>query len=157
MSDLINLQNFELLTKSQIQELISNIENRMNENVDLKIEIQPKHYFSKKVYAREIEIKKGTFLVGKIHKYNNLNILSKGDITIFSIEGSMRVQAPYTVVSIPGVKRFAYAHEDCIWTTIHGTDETDLDKIENEFIANDYSEVFEEDNKLESKEKLWLG
>jgi hypothetical protein len=45
------------------------------------------------------------------------------------------------VVSPPGVKRLAYAHEESIWATIHGTDETDVDKIEEQFIAKDYSEV----------------
>lgn len=98
-------------------------------------ELPVRHYFSQGVYARELFIPKDTLLTGKIHKYQQLNILSKGDISVLTEEGVVRVQAPFTIVSPPGTKRIAYAHEDCIWTTIHGTDETDLEKIEAHYIA----------------------
>jgi hypothetical protein len=65
----------------------------------------------------------------------------------------MRVQAPFTLVAQPGAKRVILAHTDVVWTTIHGTDETDLEKIENEFIAKTYEEVIP----IGDKEKLWLG
>lgn len=101
-----------------------------------EVEIPVKNYFSKGVYAREIFIPKGTTLTGKVHKYENLNIMSKGDMSVLMEDGSVqRVQAPFTVVSPPGTRRAAYAHEDTIWTTIHGTEETDLEKIEATFIA----------------------
>lgn len=110
------------------------------------------HHFSKDVYARELFIPAGTLIIGKIHKHTNLNILSQGEISLLSIDGVKRVSAPYTVVSSPGVKRLAYAHTDCVWTTIHGTDETDIDKIEDQFIAKNYNEVIED-----NKENLCLG
>lgn len=131
-----------------VQDFITTIEKDMVEMP--QVEIPVTNHFSKGVYAREITIKKGTFVVGKIHKYENLNILSKGEISLMSIDGIIRVKAPYTVVSSPGVKRFAYAHEDCVWTTIHGTEEKDLEKIEDLFIAKSYDEVeylFKEDLK----------
>lgn len=106
-------------------------------------EIPVKHYFSEGVYAREIFIKKGTVLTGHIHKYSQLNILSKGEISVSTEEGIKRISAPFTIVSPAGTKRVAYAHEDCIWTTIHGTHETDIEKIENHFIAKDQNEYLE--------------
>lgn len=106
-------------------------------------EIPVKHYFSEGVYAREIFIKKGTVLTGHIHKYSQLNILSKGEISVSTEEGIKRISAPFTIVSPAGTKRVAYAHEDCIWTTIHGTRETDIEKIENHFIAKDHNEYLE--------------
>lgn len=33
-------------------------------------------------------------------------------------------------------------HEDTVWTTIHGTNETDIDKIEDMFIAKNYEDVY---------------
>jgi len=115
------------------------------------IEIPVKHHFSQGVYAREITIPKGTVLTGKIHKYSQLNILSKGDISVLTEEGIKRVQAPFTIVSPPGTKRVAYAHEESVWTTVHGTDETDLEKIETHFIAQNNAEylAFREMLKLE--------
>ena len=118
-----------------------------------QVEIPVKHYFSQGVYAREITIPAGTVLTGKIHKYEQLNILSKGDISVLTEDGVKRVQAPFTVVSPPGTKRIAYAHEECVWTTIHGTEERDLEKIEVQFIAQTETEYLEfvEMLKLEDK------
>ena len=100
-----------------------------------QVALRLEHYFSDGVYARELHIPKGTLLTGKIHKYANLNIVSKGDVSVL-IDGQIkRVQAPFTLVAPPGAKRIIYAHEDSIWTTIHCTDETDLDKIEAHFTA----------------------
>ena len=107
-----------------------------------QIDIPLKHTFSKNVYAREITIPKGSIIIGKIHKYQNMNIISKGEVSFFSIDGAVRVKAPYTFVASPGVKRVIVAHEETVWTTIHGTSETDLDKLEDEFIAKDYSEFY---------------
>jgi len=156
MSDLVAVFEKPVVSKDEVREIISHLEAQMLEIAEERgaVEIPVTHHFSKDVYAREIEIPKGTIVVGKIHKYQNLNILSKGEISLFSVDGCIRVKAPYTVVSSPGVKRFAYAHEDCVWTTIHGTNETDVDKIETIFIAKSYDEVPEIDGREETK---WLG
>lgn len=106
-----------------------------------QVEIPVRHYFSQGVYAREITIPKGTLCTGLIHKHQQLNILSKGDISVLTADGMVRVQAPFTIVSPAGTKRIALAHEECVWTTIHGTDETDLDKIEAHFIAESDEEL----------------
>lgn len=149
----VNFERTSSLTKSEIREIIGKLEASMIQNPD-QVEIPIKHHFSKDVYAREIFIPKGTCLVGKIHKFENLNILSQGELSLLSIDGVQRVKAPFTVVSSPGVKRFAFAHEDSVWTTIHGTSERDLEKIEETFIAKTYSEV----PKIEDKaEVLCLG
>lgn len=99
-------------------------------------ELEVKHYFSQGVYARELYIPKDTILVGKLHKYKQLNILSKGDISVLIDEEVKRIQAPFTVVSSAGTKRIAYTHEDSVWLTIHGTEETDIDLIEDIFTAS---------------------
>lgn len=118
-----------------------------------QIDIPVKHYFSQGVYAREITIPKDTILTGKIHKFSQLNILSKGDISVLTDEGIKRIQAPFTIVSPPGTKRIAYAHEECVWTTIHGTELTDLEKIEERFIAKDHQDYLEFCEQLKLQEK----
>jgi len=118
-------------------------EMRKREQIDIPV----KHHFSQGVYAREITIPAGTLLTGKVHKYEQLNILSAGEISVLTEDGVKRVSAPFTVVSPPGTKRIAFAHTDCTWTTIHGTHETDLEKIENHFIAEtdaEYSAFLEQ-------------
>jgi quercetin dioxygenase-like cupin family protein len=116
-----------------------------------QIDLPVKHYFSKGVYARELFIPKGAILTGHIHKYENLNIMSKGDMSILTENGVIRVQAPYTIVSPPGTKRLARAHEDTIWTTIHGTEETDLEVIEEKFIAHSNAEYIAFCKQIEEK------
>ncbi len=114
-------------------------------------ELEVKHYFSQGVYARELYIPKDTILVGKLHKYIQLNILSKGDISVLIDEEVKRIQAPFTVVSPAGTKRIAYTHEDSVWITIHGTNETDVGLIEEIFTANseqDYIDFINEQLKL---------
>lgn len=155
-----NLKNFETLSKEEIRSFIAQVEIEVGK-VE-QIEAPLTHHFSKGVYARELFIPKGSIIVGKIHKYENLNILSSGELSIISVDGCFRVKAPFTVVSSPGVKRMAYAHEDSIWTTVHGTEETDVDKIEEIFIAKTYEDVpalnnVIELNVLEFKEAKWLG
>lgn len=112
-----------------ISQSIAEIESHMSEMP--QAEIVTRHHFSPQgVYAREITIPAGVLLTGRVHKYAQLNILSKGDISVLTEDSIRRVQAPFTVVSPPGTKRIAYTHTECVWTTIHACTETDPDKIE---------------------------
>lgn len=105
-----------------------------------QVEVPVRHFFSHGVYAREMTLAKGTLITGKIHKRSQLNILSAGEVSVL-IDGRMeRLKAPYAFVAAAGAKRIIYAHEDCVYTTAHGTHERDLEKIEAHFIANDEAE-----------------
>lgn len=144
-----NEKEIATLPKEQIREMISQIEKFIRENSEL-IEIEVKHYFAKNLYAREMPMKKGELVIGKIHKHENFNILSQGKVSVLSIDGIKVIEAPYSFVGSSGTKRVIYAHEDTVWTTMHGTEEKDLAKIELEFIATDYNEIT-------FQEAKWLG
>lgn len=103
--------------------------------------IETTHHFATGIYAREIFIPKGTLLTGKIHKTDHLNILSKGEITVLTDGGMKRLKAPCTFVATAGTKRAGYAHEDSVWTTIHASLETKLDKLEAELISPTFDEL----------------
>jgi hypothetical protein len=100
-----------------------------------------RHIFAPGSYAREMTIPKGTLIIGKIHKHAHLNIISKGKVRVATEFGPMSFESPYTFVSDVGTKRAVYAIEDTIWTTIHVTTETDLDRIEEYVIAKNYDEL----------------
>lgn len=125
---------------ASIRERILYLESAMKKSQSC-IDIEPMHYFSKGLYAREITIPKGTLLTGKIHKTEHLNIISKGDISVLTEDGPKRIQAPFTMVSQPGTKRVGYAHEETVWTTIHATEETDLVQLEADLIATDFHDT----------------
>jgi len=93
------------------------------------------HHFSPGAYAREMSIPAGLVIVGKIHRHAHLNIISKGVLEVFTeAGGNVRLEAPCTFVSEPGIKRVIYACEDSVWTSVHVTNKTDLAEIEAEVI-----------------------
>jgi len=61
-------------------------------------------------------------------------------------DGIKEVEAPFTVVSPAGTKRIAYAHTDCVWTTILNTNLNNPEQIEKEFTTDDENEWLEFNN-----------
>ena len=119
---------------TELRGKVFEVEDAMRRELKL-LDLPVKHHFAEGLYAREMFIPKGTVVTGHIHKRENMNIMSQGDLSVLTEDGIKRVKAPFTIVSPPGTKRIAYAHEDTIWTTIHPTDERDIEKIEAHFIA----------------------
>ena len=97
------------------------------------------HTFAEGVYVREIFIPAGTLVVGKIHRHSHPNFLMKGRVTVVT-EGKGRetLEAPLSMISPAGTKRIVYTHEDTVWITVHKTEETNINKIEEAVIAKDY-------------------
>ena len=108
-----------------------------------QVDMPVKHHFSLGVYGRELFIPAGTLLTGKVHKYQQLNVLCQGGMSVLTEDGVKRVKAAFIVVSPAGTKRIAYAHTDCIWMTVHATDKVNLAEIEQEFIAQSDAEYLE--------------
>jgi len=134
-------ENMSIEQRNELRDKIAGFEKKLFE-LKGQIEIPIEHHFGKGVYAREMKMPAGSVLVGKIHKFENINILSAGEVSILSQDGGMlQVKAPFTLVAKAGAKRVFYAHSDVVWTVMHGTNETDLEKIENEFIAKNYNEI----------------
>jgi hypothetical protein len=99
------------------------------------------HVFAPGAYGRTLSFPKGTLIVGKIHKHAHLNVLSQGEVLVLTESGGLeRLVGPLTMVSPPGTKRAVYALADTVWTTVHLTDETDLEKIEDHVIAKSYED-----------------
>src|SRR5216683_2107503 len=141
----VNLELFNdldsFVNELSAREKVNILETEMKKQPQVELEI--KHYFSYGVYARELFIPKGIMLTGKIHKYPQLNILIKGEMSVLVDEIIKRVKAPFIVESKAGTKRIAIAHEDSIWITILGTNLKNVEEIENEFIANTEQEYME--------------
>lgn len=99
------------------------------------------HRFTPGCYLREIFMPKGTRIIGKIHATEHFNIILKGKVTVITAEGTEHFEAPHTFVSKAGVQKVVVMHEDCIWQTVHVTNETDLEKIEKEVVVEDYDQL----------------
>lgn len=120
---------------------IAAFEAEMNKLPDeYKLNLKVENHFSLGIYARAVYIPKGTILTGKIHKYPQLNLLMQGSMQVL-VDGEIRtVSAPFITSSPAGIKRIAQALTDCLWVTVHGTHLTDIDEIEQHFIAQDEDE-----------------
>jgi hypothetical protein len=99
------------------------------------------HRFTPGCYLREILMVAGTKIIGKIHATEHFNILLTGSVTVITAEGVEHIKAPYTFISKAGVQKVVVIHEDCIWQTVHVTNETDLEKIEKEVIVEGYDQL----------------
>lgn len=108
-----------------------------------QIELELKHYFCNGICARELFVPKGVTLVGKIHKYPQMHLITKGLIQFSVGEEVKTFKASDIIISPPGSKRIAHALEDTIWIMFLRTDETDIDKIEDYFVANSQEEYLE--------------
>ena len=111
-----------------------------------QVETPLEHKFAEGVYLRELHIPKDTVLIGKRHRLETMNILLEGEISIYMGEDLpvKNLKAPCIFNSKPGVKKLGYTKEGCIFANIHPTKETDLGKIEEQFIIPE-----EEYNKIE--------
>lgn len=100
-----------------------------------EVKLVVEHLFGHKCYARILHIPAGTILTGKEHRFATINLLVKGRIEVAATgEANRMMTAPAFFVAAPGARRAGMVHEDTIWINIHGTDETDVEKIEAEQI-----------------------
>jgi hypothetical protein len=102
------------------------------------IEFPVEHTLIDGVYTRKLFIPKGSFLVGKVHLKECVNIVAKGDISILTETGMGRIQAGHIAVSQQGIQKLGYAHEDTVFVNVFRTDETNIEKIEAEIASEDH-------------------
>ena len=99
-----------------------------------------KHDFAEGLYIRKISCPKGHLVVTKIHKCSHPFFMLKGEVSILTEDGVIRLKAPWYDITKAGTKRVIYMHEDVEWVTVHATKETDIEEIEKEIIAKNYTE-----------------
>lgn len=99
------------------------------------------HTFADGLYIREMRAPRGMINVSKLHKTTHPYFILKGEFSVLTEDGLVRIKAPHFGITKAGTKRVVYFHEDTVWITVHATKETDLEKIEAELIAKTYDEL----------------
>jgi len=123
---------------------VAALENEMHKLPDAKYgdDVAPlKHTFADGLYIRQITMPKGMLLTSKIHKTTHPYFVLKGDVSVLTEQGTVRIKAPFSGITKAGTKRVLYIHEETVWATVHATKQTDLKKIETEVIAKSYDEL----------------
>lgn len=98
-----------------------------------------RHYFLPGVYIREITMPAGSFIIGKIHRTRHFNIIQRGRCSLVSESGTEDLTGPLTFVSEAGVQKALYIHEETVWSTVHLTEERELEALEAALIEADPS------------------
>ena len=108
-----------------------------------------KHTFADGVYIRQMDMIKGSVVVGAIHKHLHAWFLLTGHVTVATEDTTEDYIAPCYVVSTPGVKRVILANEDSIFVNVHKnpSNTKDIDKLEKEIVSFTFEEYEEYINK----------
>ena len=106
------------------------------------------------VLARTVKIPRGHLVVGEVHKFDSINFLIKGELRIHYNGEIRHLKAPSMIVSNANTRKVVFALEDVVWTSIHKTSFTTIDKIEEELIIKEDAKVIEEYLKNINKEDL---
>ena len=114
-----------------------------------------KHHFAPGVYIREIFMPAGSIIIGKIHKTEHFNIIQQGKLSLIDDDKTTFLEGPITFISKGGVQKVLYIHEDTLWSTVHLTDERDLDKLEAQLIEP--SEYYPEINRIQERVDILIA
>ena len=136
----------EVRKRQEFREKISDLEQAIVDMGDTTGEVMHdanpvKHTFAGGCYIREIYNPANQLLVTKIHKKEHPFFLMKGEMSILTEEGIQNIKAPYQGVTKPGTKRAIYTHEECIFITVHATDNTTIEDVEEEVICTKYEDL----------------
>lgn len=102
------------------------------------------HRFAPGVYLREIFMPAGTFVIGHQHNTEHFNLVIAGRASVM-IEGKVhQIVAPCIFKSGMEVRKVLFIHEDMRWLTVHPTDETNLDRLEEILITKSPSFLLHE-------------
>lgn len=85
----------------------------------VQVTAEPVHAFAEGLYRRELTMPKDTIWVSRVHKHDNFAFIIKGECSVLSENGVMRLKAPCMLTTLAGTQRMLQIHEECTWVTVH--------------------------------------
>lgn len=100
-----------------------------------QLDHQIAHFFTPGMYLRRIIMPAGSIYTSKIHKTRHPYFVMRGLVSVRREDGTWEhIVAPHFGITEPGTRRVLAVHEETEWYTAHATEETDLEKIEEQVI-----------------------
>lgn len=96
--------------------------------------MDPIHHFAAGVYAREQTLAKGQQIRTHAHKYDHLSIMVGGPVLVECDGETTEYNRHACILIKAGVHHNITAKGDSVWFCVHGTDETDIEKIDEVLI-----------------------
>ena len=137
----------EIRRRNEFRENISDLEKAILESSggmsgELLNKVNPvKHTFAGGCYVREIYNPANELIITKIHKKEHPFFLMKGEMSILTENGIEHIKAPYQGITKIGTKRAIYTHEECIFITVHATDNISIEEVEEEVVCTKYEDL----------------
>jgi hypothetical protein len=107
-----------------------------------QVDVITNHFWLNGMYIRQGHMPAGMLIVGKVHKQDHFIIVTKGSVQVSDEQGSRTVNQGEVIQAFKGTKRALLALEDSTWINIHRTNETDLDKLEEELVEEDVTSAY---------------
>ena len=152
----------EIRRRKEFRENISELEKAVTETEggmtgELMYQTNPvKHTFAGGCYVREIYNPANELIITKIHKKEHPFFLMKGEMSILTEDGIEHIKAPYQGVTKIGTKRAIYTHEECIFITVHATENTAIEDVEDEVVCTKYEDLPHGSDALDILKKINL-
>jgi len=118
-----------------------------------QVEMPTLHWLLEGMYARQILIPEGTIIVGRYHKKPHFFMVLKGSIGVTTEDGIKALRAGNMLMCPPGARRVGIAYEDTIVVTIHRTEATSLEEIEDDVVEFDIRHRYGVGNEILLEEK----
>lgn len=92
------------------------------------------HHFGPGIYIREVFLPAGSMAIGHRQKHPHVNVMLTGKVIVLNDDGTTsELTAPLMFVGQPG-RKVGRVIEDVVWQNIYATNETDIEKLEAEFL-----------------------
>lgn len=104
------------------------------------------HFFAGGMYCRKIMIPADTTIVSKVHKSEHLFIGCSGELKVSGQGADYTLRSGDVIPSKIGTKRAVYAVTDVVCITVHKTDLTTIDGLEDELIEDDGLSMYDVNN-----------
>lgn len=104
------------------------------------------HHFHGGMYCRRMVIPAGSVIVSKKHKTNHLFIGCSGLLKVSGEGETYVLDAGSVILSKIGTKRAVLALTDVVCMTVHVTDKTSTDGLEEELVDDEGKSLYDIDN-----------
>lgn len=94
-----------------------------------------KHFFGAGLYAKQMNVPAGRYIISHKHKYDHLSILAQGAV-LLEVDGmKTRHVAPDCISIEAGKHHKVSALSDVVWFCLHPTSETDAEHVDDVLIS----------------------
>jgi quercetin dioxygenase-like cupin family protein len=92
------------------------------------------HHFATGIYAKEIRVPAGRYILSHAHTYDHFSFLCKGRAEV-EVDGKKTEYQPGSIIIIVrGQRHIIKALDDIVWFCVHASEVTDPEKIDETLI-----------------------